>query len=152
MLPGTMSRAAKGRVAPPPRLSPIAQTVADAVARLAGVAVQAHWEIGSQTKINGTDFYVGEEELGHIHLDGEAHIPLGRALADVVIEARLGRRFRWSREFVVVDTANSDVAQWVFGLRRAQIDHATHETLVDNVRRAKAQFSEQQHRSNRRES
>ncbi len=129
-----MSRTAKGRVARAPRLAPPAQAVADAVATLAGVSVQAHWEIGSQTEVNGTDFYVGEEELGHIHLDGEAHIPVGRALADVMVGARLARRFRWSREFVVVDTADHEAALWAFGLRHAQIHGAPLEELTALVR------------------
>ena len=129
-----MSRTAKGRVAKPPRLAPTAQAVVDVVATLPGVTVQAHWEIGSQTEVNGTDFYVGEEELGHIHLDGEAHIPVGRPLADVMIGARLARQFRWSREFVVVDTADHEAAVWAFGLRHAQIDGAALETLKALVR------------------
>ncbi len=116
-----MSRTEKGRVAPAPRLEAAAQAVADEVAALPDVTVQAHWEIGSQTRVNGTDFCVGEEELGHIHLDGEAHVPVGPALADVLIAARLGRRFRWSRAFVVVDTTEPEAALRVFRLRRAQI-------------------------------
>lgn len=116
-----MSREAKGRVAPAPRLPPEAQAVADAVAALPSVSVQAHWEIGSQTEVNGTDFYVGEQELGHIHLDGETHIPLGDSLAKLVIANKLARRFRWSSAFVVVDSRELEAAVWIFGLRRAQI-------------------------------
>lgn len=120
MLTGTMARSEKGRVAKPPRLPAAAQRVADDVAALPGVIVQAHWEIGSQTEVNGTDFYVGEEELGHIHLDGEAHIPLGPLAADVV-KAKLARPFRWNAAFVVVDTADRAVAARLFALRHAQI-------------------------------
>ena len=124
-----MSKKAKGRVAPAPRLGPAAQAVADNVAALPTVTVQAHWEIGSQTEVNGTDFYVGEHELGHIHLDGEAHIPLGRALADVVIAAKLARRFPYSRDFVVIDTEEGEHALWMFRLRRDQIDGASEADL-----------------------
>jgi len=35
---------------------------------------------------------LGEQELGHIHLDGEAHIPFGGALGTLLIEAKLARR------------------------------------------------------------
>lgn len=129
----TMSRQAKGRVAPPPRLGRAAQRVADGVGALPGVAVQAHWEIGSQTQVDGTDFYVGEDELGHIHLDGEAHVPLGRALTDELVRAKLGRRFPWSRDFVVVDTDDAAHAIWVFGLRRAQIDEVAARELRARV-------------------
>jgi hypothetical protein len=125
MQPATMSRREKGRVAPPPRLAPAAQRVADEVAALPHVIVQAHWEIGSQTEVNGTDFYVGEDELGHIHLDGEAHVPIGRALAEVLIRAKLAQRFPWSREFVAIDTGDVVQARWLFGLRHAQIAGAT---------------------------
>lgn len=116
-----MTRTEKGRVAPAPVLEAAAQAVADEIAALPAVTVQAHWEIGSQTRVDGTDFYVGEHELGHIHLDGEAHIPVGAALADVLIAARLARPFRWSRAFVVVDTADREATLRVFRLRRAQI-------------------------------
>ena len=124
-----MSRAAKGRVAPPPRLAKRAQRVADSVAALAGVVAQAHWEIGSQTEVNGVDFYVGEEELGHIHLDGEAHIPVGRKLARVLVQRGLAEPFEWSRDFVVVDTKDHDRALFVFELRRAQIDGVSEREL-----------------------
>ena len=116
-----MSRQAKGRVAPPPRLEASAQVVADAVAALPGVVVQAHWEIGSQSEVNGTDFYVGEEELGHIHLDGEAHVPLGAAVVKALVKARLARRFRWSDSFAAVDAHDVDNTVWVFALRRQQL-------------------------------
>lgn len=129
MLDGTMRRREKGRVAPPPALPTAAQRVADEVAALPGVSVQAHWEIGSQTEVNGADFYVGEEELGHIHLDGEAHVPIGPVLARRLVAAKLARRFRWSDAFVVVDTANRELARWVFGLRHAQIGGATEAVL-----------------------
>ena len=121
MMSGTMSRREKGRVAPPPALAEAPQAVADAVARLPGVTVQAHWEIGSQDAVNGTDFYVGEEELGHIHLDGEAHVPLGAAVVEALVKAGLARRFRWSGAFAVVDTDDVEQAVWVFSLRHRQI-------------------------------
>ncbi|MEO7736474.1 MAG: luciferase family protein [Kofleriaceae bacterium] len=107
--------------------------MADGVGALPRVAVQAHWEIGSQTEVDGTDFYVGEHELGHIHLDGEAHVPLGRALVDELIRAKLGRRFSWSRDFVVVDTDDAPHAIWVFSLRRAQIDGVAARALRERV-------------------
>lgn len=116
-----MSRTEKGRVAPPPRLDKSAQRVADAVAALPGVVAQAHWEIGSQTEVNGVDFYVGEKELGHIHLDGEAHIAIGGAVAKDLIARKQAKKFRWSSDFVVVDTADFDRALQVFRLRHAQL-------------------------------
>ena len=136
MLKGTMSRASKGRIAPAPQLRPLAQRVADSVVALPGVVAQAHWEIGSQTAVNGTDFYVDEHELGHIHLDGEAHIPVGADLARALIEKKLARRFRWSNSFVVVDTENYDGAMNMFRLRRAQIDGVGEVELLAQISHA----------------
>lgn len=121
MIPGTMARREKGRVAPAPRLAGAPQLVADAVAGMPGVVAQAHWQIGSQTDVNGSDFYVGEEELGHIHLDGEAHVPLGAAVVKALVKARLARRFRWSDAFAAIDANDFDNTVWVFALRRQQI-------------------------------
>ena len=40
-------------------------------------------------------FYVGGEELGHIHLDGEAHLAVTRAMRDVAIRAGTGHAAPW---------------------------------------------------------
>ena len=133
MIPETMSRTAKGRVAPAPRLAAKPQQTAELVAALPNVSVQAHWEIGSQSDVNGTDFYVGEQELGHIHLDGEAHIPVGATLAAVLVQAKLAKRFRWSAQFVVVDAADTEVAVWTFALRHAQIAGASDADLKARI-------------------
>jgi len=133
MLSGTMSRPQKGRIAPAPKLAPAAQRVADRVATLANVSVQAHWEIGSQDEVNGTDFYVGEDELGHIHLDGEAHIPVGESLAKALIAAKLAKRFRWSPVFVVADTDDLELTAWIFELRHAQIAGESHAALTARI-------------------
>jgi hypothetical protein len=133
MLKGTMTRTEKGRVALPPRLHSLFQATADAVVALPGVAAQAHWQIGSQTIENGVDFYVGEDELGHIHLDGSAHIPVGDDVVDVVVKARLARRFRWSRAFVEVDASDKDKTLWLFVLRHAQIEGATEDDILSRI-------------------
>ena len=129
----TMSRSEKGRVAPAPLLRGVPQAVADDVAALPGVSVQAHWEIGSQHEVNGTDCYVGAEELGHIHLEGEAHIPVGPELVDALVGSRLARRFRWSKAFAAVDAHDHDLALWVFTLRRAQIGGALNDELLARI-------------------
>lgn len=129
MLPNTMSRAEKGRVAAPPALKGAANRVATAAGKLAGVVAQAHWQIGSQTIVDGVDFYVGEEELGHIHLDGEAHVPIGARLAKRLIAAGLASAFPWAGDFVVADTADVATSIWLFELRRAQIAGASEATL-----------------------
>jgi hypothetical protein len=133
VIPGTMSRQAKGRIAPAPILAGNAQHTAEQVAALDGVSAQAHWEIGSQQDVNGTDFYVGAEELGHIHLDGEAHIPVGAHIVDALVKAKLASRFRWSAQFAVVDAHDVDAALWLFRLRHAQIAGAASLELIERI-------------------
>ena len=118
-----MKLAEKGRYAPPPELAPAAQRVARAVAKWPGVQARSHWLLGDERAVDGADFYLGEDELGHIHLDSAAHVMHTRAIADTLIKAGLGRRFEWSREVVVFEIRNqSDVAHalWLFELSYAR--------------------------------
>jgi hypothetical protein len=96
-----MKLAEKGRYAPPPRLPVHAQAVARALAKWPGVHARTHWLLGDENEVDGTDFYVGERELGHIHLEGEAHIAVPAAVRKALIAASLAAPFRWNDGFVV---------------------------------------------------
>ncbi|MES1176242.1 MAG: luciferase family protein [Myxococcales bacterium] len=96
-----MKLAEKGRFAPPPVLPPHAQAVSEAIAAWPGVHARTHWLLGDEQEVDGADFYLGEEELGHIHLDGEAHIAFSKPLRDALIAAGLAKPFRWSAKFVM---------------------------------------------------
>ncbi len=106
-----MKLSAKGRHAPPPTLPKHAQTVSEALATWRGVWARTHWFLGDESQVDGADFYLGEDELGHLHLDGEAHIAVSAPLRDALILEGLAKPFRWSPSFVVfqVQTAK-DVA------------------------------------------
>jgi hypothetical protein len=83
------------------------------------VESRTHWQLGDETIVDGADFYVGERELGHLHLYAEAHIALPRALRDPVIAAGLARPFRYSDSFVVhrvKTSAEVDATEWLFRL------------------------------------
>lgn len=114
-----MKLAEKGRYAPPPQLKPAAQQASEALAAWAGVHARAHWLLGDEREIDGADFYYGQEELGHIHLDSQAHVMHARPVAEALIKAGLGRRFPWSAEVVEFDIRKqSDIAHalWLFQL------------------------------------
>ncbi len=91
----------KGRFAPPPALPEHAETVSRIVAAWPEVHARTHWLLGDETEIDGADFYLGQEELGHIHLEGEAHIAVSPKLRDALIKAGRAKAFRWSPAFVV---------------------------------------------------
>ncbi len=96
----TMARSAKGPVAPPPTLDGARGIVADAVTGWAGVIATVHWDLYEPTRVDGIDFYVGERELGHIHLDGELHLATDPSLGADLVAAGLARPFRYARGWV----------------------------------------------------
>jgi luciferase-like monooxygenase len=102
-----MNLAEKGRYAPPPRLPVHARAVSQALAKWPGVHARTHWLLGDETEVDGADFYVGERELGHIHLQGEAHIAVPAPVRKALVESGLAAPFQWSPGFVVCQIATA---------------------------------------------
>jgi hypothetical protein len=118
-----MKLADKGRYAAPPKLPKRAQRVSEALATWPRVHARTHWQLGDESIVDGADFYVGQgplaAELGHLHLDGQAHVAMPATLASALIAARLAQRFPYGRGFVVFDVdseAAVDHALWLFRL------------------------------------
>lgn len=136
-----MKLAEKGRFAPPPPLPAQAQQVSLALAGWEGVEARTHWQLGDESIVDGADFYVGESELGHLHLDGTAHVAAARPVRDALIAAGLAAPFRWSAEFVVVPVKRAaDVARalWVFELRYDALRGADTKVLAARIAAARA--------------
>ena len=93
----TLPRDAKGPLAAAPKLRGDLQTVSDAVASWADVEATTHWHFADQTRVDGVDFYVGDEELGHLHLDGSIHLATTPDLSKALIAEGLGTPFRYAR-------------------------------------------------------
>src|ERR1700743_74772 len=91
----------KGSFAPRPRLSGVSEELAQAIELWPDVLARTHWELGDERIVDGADFYVGQRELGHIHLYREAHIAVPRALRNALIAAKLAAEFPWSGAFVL---------------------------------------------------
>ena len=93
----TLAREAKGRVAPPPTLAGDLKAVADAVASWPEVAATTHWHFADRNRVDGIDFYVGAEELGHLHLEGSIHLATTPALAASLVAEGVGSPFPYAR-------------------------------------------------------
>ena len=93
----TMPRSAKGPLAPPPKLPGELQAVIDTVAAWPEVQATVHWHFSDQSRIDGVDFYVGEEELGHLHLDGSIHLATTAALQADMVADGVGLPFPYAR-------------------------------------------------------
>ena len=126
----------KGHFEPPPRLPRHAQGVSTELAAWAGVLARTHWLLGDETVVDGADFYLGEQELGHLHLEGTAHIPQKGAVARALIAAGLAEPFRWGRDWVqyrVTSAATAQHALWLFQLRRDQLQGASERELNERI-------------------
>jgi hypothetical protein len=80
--------------------------------------------------------YLGEAEVGHTHLDSEAHVFLPRIVANASIKALLGRHLEWNRNvvaFAIERLANVEHAVWLFQLSYDRRRGATGRELVSRV-------------------
>lgn len=99
---GTLSRAEKGPVLPSPTLDEPLKSVADVLAGWAGVTATVHWDLYDPSRVDGVDFYVGENELGHIHLDGSVHLATSPSLGKTLVAEGLAQPFPYIRGWVHV--------------------------------------------------
>ncbi len=97
---GTLARTDKGPLAPPPVLGAPMGFVADIVASWPGVIATTHWHFARQSQVDGIDFYVGEQELGHIHLDGSIHLATSPGLGKALVKQGLARPFVYGKGWV----------------------------------------------------
>ena len=93
----TLPREAKGPLAPPPVLSGDLQAVVDAVVAWPEVGASTHWRFGDMSRVDGVDFYVGSDELGHLHLDGSIHLATTDALQAELVQEGVGAPFAYAR-------------------------------------------------------
>lgn len=114
----TLPRGAKGRVAPPPPLDGALAQVAAAIATWPEVQPTTHWALGDQNRVDGIDFYVGEDELGHIHLDGSIHLASSPTLGATLVAEGLGRPFPWVRGWTLASVDRLGVEAAVALFRR----------------------------------
>jgi hypothetical protein len=141
-----MKLSEKGRFAPPPHLPPHAQAVSESIAAWPSVHARTHWLLGDEQAVDGADFYLGQEELGHIHLNGEAHIAVTERVRDALIQAHLAKPFRWSPKFVVfrIETAADRTrAEALFQLAYQRAQGATDAQLLKTLAPAPEPMAQQ---------
>ncbi len=90
----------KGPIMPPPELSKFPQQVSKEIQSWEDITAATHWELYDRSKPDGADFYIGPQELGRIHLDGEVHLAIGKELAAVLIKNKLGKKFPYGNDWV----------------------------------------------------
>ena len=133
-----MKLSEKGPLAPAPTLSAVLEPVSQAMQGWLGVTAAAHWDLFRVGEVvDGIDFYVGEQELGHFHLDGEAHLATSPALGQALVAGGLARPLRWGgaayqgwTEFSVRTAADAAHAMWLFELNYQRLGGRPEAELV----------------------
>ena len=127
---------AKGPVRPVPVLNGYAETVSLAVQYWLGVIAATHWHLYRPTEVNGADFYVGTEECGHIHLDGEVHLATSLELRKSRLAHGLARPVpyyaSWG-ETSIRNEAEAKHAIWLFRLNYDRIMGKSRQSMNENI-------------------
>lgn len=126
----------KGPLVPPPALTKYPQQVSEEVQSWSKVTAATHWEIGDSTSPNGADFYVGQQELGHIHLDGEIHLPMGKELSVELIKNKFAKKFIYAKDWItapIQSATDASHAKWLFKLNYDRIMKVPREKLISEI-------------------
>lgn len=69
--------------------------VASEIQSWPGIIAATHWNLYRSTVPDGTDFYVGDSEIGHLHFFGEAHVASDRMLCEHFVAQGKAQPFRF---------------------------------------------------------
>ena len=127
----------EGPIQPAPHLHGLAQDVSTELQSWPGMIAATHWQLGDSTRVDGAEFHVEEGgELGHIHLNGEIHLALTKALRDQLVALKLAKPFRWSDAWVTASLSSrqeADHALWLFRLGYDRLCSTPEETLCIRI-------------------
>jgi len=132
----TLPLSAKGKFAPPPVLDPLAQRVSAAIQTWPDIISATHWHLNRANEVDGADFYVGEAELGHIHLNGEVHLATSLELRKLLLAKKLAQPFPYYASWVqskIGTAAEAEHALWLFKLNYDRIKGETEIRLSERI-------------------
>lgn len=125
-----------GPVRAAPALDGLTGELAAVIGSWPGVASFTHWRLGSPGIVDGAEYHVGDLELGHIHLDGTAHIPVTSRIATMLEGKGLGRTPSWSDAWItypVRSASDLERASWLFRLAYARVRGASEEEVIGHI-------------------
>lgn len=133
----------KGLIAPPPTMSAYLQMVSDTIQQWENVISASHWDLYDSTKVDGADFYVGKNELGHIHLNGSVHLATINELRIPLIKNNLAQKFPFGGEyegwvqFKISTETDAKQAIWLFRLNYERLMGISIENLISKINKTK---------------
>ena len=93
-----MKLADKGPIRPPPTMPGLLGRVTGVIQTWPGVIAATHWDLYRPTVPDGADFYVGDTEIGHLHLNGEAHVATDSTLFRQFVDGGKAQPFRFRQD------------------------------------------------------
>ncbi|TGE14715.1 luciferase domain-containing protein [Hymenobacter elongatus] len=136
-----MTLSEKGPLTPVSTLAAVFEPISLTIQRWPGITAAAHWDLYRVGElVDGADFYVGDEELGHLHLNGEAHLATSPALGAALVAGGLARPLRFGgaayrgwTEFSVRTAADAAHATWLFELNYQRLQGRPEAELVAEI-------------------
>lgn len=134
-----MKLAEKGPIQPAPVLAGPGQKTAEAIQSWPYIISATHWDLFNRSRVDGTDFYVNEAELGHIHLNGEVHLAATSGLGTALLERGLvsplpyGKAYGDWVSFLIRTDSDADQAIWLFRLNYDRLQGVPMGTLTERV-------------------
>ncbi len=130
----------KGKIQAPPIFDNFAELTSQAVQALPNIISVAHWDLYQPNIVDGADFYLKEEEIGHIHLSGEVHLATNQELKVKLIEKDLAKVFEYGGgvydgwvQFTILSEEDAQRAIWLFKLNYDRLKGLSEQELIDRI-------------------
>ncbi len=129
----------KGPINPAPVLTGPGQKTAEAIQSWPTIISATHWDLFNRSRVDGADFYVGEAELGHIHLNGEVHLAATNGLGVALLQRRLvsplpyGKAYGDWVSFMIRTDSDADHAIYLFRLNYDRLRGVSMDALTERM-------------------
>ena len=129
----------KGPIKSAPVLAGPGQKTAEAIQSWPTIISATHWDLFNRSRVDGADFYVGEAELGHIHLNGEVHLATTNGLGVALLQRGLvsplpyGKAYGDWVSFMIRTDADAAHAIWLFRLNYDRLRGESMDVLTERM-------------------
>lgn len=121
-----------------PSLAAIRELVVQAVEQWPDVVASVRWDPFRAGKVaDGTNFHLGDGEIGHLHLNGEANLATSPAMRQALVARGLARPLRWGgdafpgwTEYRVRTVSDAAHAIWLFELNYQRLQGRPEAELI----------------------
>ena len=137
----------EGPLQPAPKLNGYAEEVSAELQSWPGMISATHWKLGDSTRVDGAEFHVEKGgELGHIHLNGQIHVPLSRQLRNQLVAHKLAEPFLYDGAWITApigSRSEADQAIWLLRLGYDRLLSTPDDVLAQRIEERATTYSAQ---------